>query len=248
MVIKKHVSDMLIALSALSLSSHALAHHIYLKFASIEELAEQKIAEEVITHVYDKIGIDVIVFSFPGKRAESEVYSGQLDGEVMRIYSYGETNPEVFRVPTPYYYLETMGFVHKDNPVSISNLDDLKNYMVIKVRGVKHTDNATKGLTNVIEVNNSTQGMKMISKGRGDVFLTNTIDGDLVINQLGLDNVRQLPTPLAVESLYHYIHKQNAEYVDIVDEIIISMKESGELQKIVKQAEANLLNETKSED
>jgi ABC-type amino acid transport substrate-binding protein len=88
------------------------------------------------------------VTPFPGNRAQYAADSGMQDGEIMRIATYGNEALNTIRVPTPYYYLETMPFVLKNSDIVINSKQDLAQYRVAKIRGVKHTNNITKGLKN----------------------------------------------------------------------------------------------------
>jgi polar amino acid transport system substrate-binding protein len=64
--------------------------------------------------------------------------SGRKDGEIMRIWSYGLENPTMSRVPTPYYQLETMAFVHKNSQIVLDSKADFANYNLLIVHGVNH--------------------------------------------------------------------------------------------------------------
>lgn len=68
----------------------------------------------VLTQVYKNIGINITISPLLGKRVQCSANSGIKDGEIMRIWTYGEENLNTIRVPTPYYYLETMPFVLKN--------------------------------------------------------------------------------------------------------------------------------------
>ena len=84
-------------------------------FVSIENLIEQEIGRIIIPKIYQKLNIDVDISSKPAKRAQAYATSGKKDGEIMRIWTYGVENKTTIRVPTPYYKLETMAFIKKDN-------------------------------------------------------------------------------------------------------------------------------------
>ncbi|AQS39013.1 hypothetical protein Sps_03898 [Shewanella psychrophila] len=107
-------------------------------FVSIEKLIEQEVGRVIIPKVYSKLGIEITITPMPGKRAQQMANSGSKDGEIMRIYSYGNETPNTIRVPTPYYYLETMAFIKQGSDVVINSRKDLHNYRLAKVRGVKH--------------------------------------------------------------------------------------------------------------
>ena len=85
--------------------------------------------------------------------------------------------------------------------------------------------------------------MKFLNIGRADIALTNTVDGLLVLKKLGYTNIIPIDKPLAVLDLYHYIHEKNKHLVSKVDKVINQMKANGELQKVIKDAEAEIIGE-----
>jgi len=224
----------------LTLSVHAEEKY---SFVSIENLIEQEIGRIIIPKIYQKLNIDVDISPKPGKRAQAYATSGKKDGEIMRIWTYGVENKTTIRVPTPYYKLETMAFIKKDSKIIINSKDDLKNYKLIKVRGVKHTNNVTVDLANVKNVDSTEQMMKFLYAGRADIALTNTVDGLLVLKKLGYTNIIPVDKPLAILDLYHYIHEKNNHLVLKVDKVIKQMKANGELQKVIYKAESKIIGE-----
>ncbi|ALS97589.1 substrate-binding periplasmic protein [Lacimicrobium alkaliphilum] len=210
-------------------------------FASINLLAEQEVGRIVIPQLYQKIGITVSITPLPGKRAEYAAVNRHLDGEIMRIYSYGEENPTMVRVPTPYYYLETMPYVLKNRNLQIHNRDALYRFSIAKVRGVKHTNNITAGMTDVHDFDSTAEIMRMVAKGFVDVALTNTLDGMLVLRALEMDMVVPSGKPLERLALFHYIHQDHKELVPRIDSVITNSIASGELAEMITAAEKQVI-------
>lgn len=210
-------------------------------FVAINNLIEQEVGTIVLPEIYKQLGINISITPLPGKRAQHQATSGMSDGEIMRIYSYGIENPTTIRVPTPYYQLETMAFIRKDSGIKITKKADLAQYDIAKVRGVKHTNNITQGLTNVTDVNSTEKVMKLVSEGLADVGLTNTVDGLMVLKNLKLDNVISIKKPLATLDLFHYIHESQKALVPLVDQKLQALIRSGELARIIKKAEKEVI-------
>jgi len=160
----------------------------------------------------------------------------------MRIFSYGVENPTTHRVPTPYYRLETMAFIRKGSGIKISNKKDLNQYAIAKVRGVKHTNNITNGLSNISDFNTTKQMMRFVESGRADVALTNTVDGLMVLRELGISSIIPNEKSLAILDLFHYIHEDHKDLIPRIDEKIKKMKASGELTKMIKDAESAVID------
>jgi len=214
-------------------------------FASINFLVEQQIGTIVLPQIYKELGINITIKQLPGDRAQFEAVSGMSDGEIMRIYTYGNENPTVHRVPTSYYYLETMAFTKKGSGITISKKADLAKYSIAKVRGVKHTNNITIGLTNVSNVSSTEAMMRLLNDNLVDVVLTNTLDGLLTIKRLELDNIIASTKPLARLDLFHYIHEDHKTLIPKVDKEIKKMKASGELSEIIEKAKKQIMDNAK---
>jgi|TARA_B110000196_G_scaffold289736_1_gene275511 ABC-type amino acid transport substrate-binding protein len=210
-------------------------------FVSIKGLIEQDVGRIIIPEIYKNLGMTVTIQPVPGKRAQQLATSGKKDGEIMRIFTYGLENPTTIRVPTSYYNLETMAFIKKDSGIVIKSKEDLRKYKVVKVSGVKHTNNITKGMSNVTDIQSTESMMKFLDKGRADVALTNTVDGNLIIKKLGYTQIIPIDKPLAVLDLFTYIHQEHKDLVPKVDAMIKKMKANGEMKALVKKAEAQVI-------
>ncbi|CCK77493.1 Conserved hypothetical protein [Oleispira antarctica RB-8] len=208
------------------------------KFVSIDGLYEQQVGQIILPQIYKKLGIDISITPMPGNRAVLETVSGRMDGEIMRIGSYGIDHPEVLRIPTSYYHLETMAFYKKGSSVDITSAKDLSQYSVLKVRGVKHTSNITKGLENVYDYDDTVSMLNALDKHRVNIALTHAGDGLFAIVKHQIKDIDyNISKPLSILPLYHYVHKKNVHLVEQVDRIIREMKASGELDKIIDRAE-----------
>lgn len=235
MNVKTLFSSFIFLLISLTLYAETLC------YVSIEKLIEQEIGRIVLPQIYRKVDRDIEIRPLPGRRAQYEATLETCDGEIMRIWAYGEENLSVIRIPTPYYYLETMAFVHRDSNIRISKPSDLQNYRIVRVRGVKHTNNITSDLEKVLDVEDTLTMFNMLALGRADVALTNRIDGLQVIKESGIDDIIPGSDVLARLSLYHYIRKDLDYLVKPLDDVISSMIDSGELEQVIKEAEETVL-------
>lgn len=216
------------------------ATNVYAKalhFASIKDLAEQEVGAIVLPEIYRRIGIEISITPYPAKRAQGLTANGKTDGEIMRIYSYGLETPSVVRIPTSYSTLDTTAYVQKNSGISIKNRDDLKKYRIVKVRGVKHTENITSGLKNVHNLESPEQMMTYLKAGRADVALTNSMNGRKALTKLQyMDEIIPAGPALNQEKLYNYLHIRHRFLVPKVDSVIKAMKASGELKRLNKDA------------
>ena len=213
-------------------------------FVSIRGLIEQDVGRIIMPKVYEKLGMSIDIEPMPGQRAQKEATSGNKDGEIMRIWTYGEENNTVVRVPTPYYQLETMGFILSNRTdIVVNSREDLAKYKLVKVRGVKHTNNISAGMPFVHDIKNTSNMMEFLTRGRADIALTNTVDGELALKKMRITNVKKLGPPLAVLDLFNYIHESKADIVPEVDAAIREMQASGELDAVIKVAEEEVIEQ-----
>lgn len=226
-------------LLVLSQLTQANSYH----FAYITGLVDQEVGVLIMKRVYEKAGLTLTATPFPGLRAQSMANSGEMDGEVMRIWGYGDQTKNVIRVPTPFYSVVTTGFHKESDPVSVNSKEDLKKYSLLKVLGVKHTDEITKGISskNITNVSDPIKMMKFLHDGKPNLALTNPLEGDIIIKQLKYTNIVPLKKPLATQPLYHYLHKSHADLVPKIDATLKSLQGSGELDKIVKESEEQVI-------
>ena len=212
-----------------------------LQLVSIENLVEQDVGRLIMREIYTRTGIEATIEPLPGKRAQAEVETGRRDGEIMRIFDYGEQLKNVIRVETPYYQLKTMVFKRKINPLKIESATDLSKYKIVVVRGVKHTELITKGLKKVYKVKSTEQMMKFLKAGRADIAITSKLDGEIFIKKENFKSITQAGRPLAVFELYHYLLKEHKEIALKIDQQIKVLKKNGELKKIISQAENRVI-------
>lgn len=210
-------------------------------FVRIEGLAEQAVAAKILPEIYKKIGIDIEIEALPGERAKLVATTGTTDGETLRIFSYGEKNPTMVRVPTPYFSMETTAFAKKSSNISIKSKEDLQKYTIVIVRGVQHTKDITEGFKKVDISNGLEPMMKFLVMGRADIALTNTISGLAVLKKLKLSKIAPVGT-LETIDLFHYVHEKNKDIVPKVDEAIQKMKNSGELKQLREKFEKEYLD------
>ncbi len=237
---KKNIIILLLFTVIVSVNMHAENNKSFC-FVRIENLLEQIVAEKIICEVFKKAEIPIEIESYPAKRANILASSGDRDGEIARIWSYGEVNPTLLRVPTAYSSLETAVFCKKSKNIIIKNKNDLKSYRIAVVRGVQHTYDITIGLKNIEIVDSIDQMMKMLEADRVDVVLTNTINGISCIKELKLNDI-ETNTILEILPLYVYVNAKNKDLIPVLDKMLVKMKKSGELSRLRSGFERELIN------
>lgn len=213
------------------------------RFVAIEGLVAQQIGSQVMTEVYRQLGHQIHITPMPAKRAQRQAVSGIEDGEIMRVYFYGDQNPQMIRIPIPIHSVATTGFIRKDKEIIVKSREDLKKYRVAKVRGIKHTDLIARDLTKIHESNSIVYMMNALVADHIDVALTTLVDGQLSIKRMNLTDIKPLETPLALRRLYHYVHEKNAHLVPGLTSKIEELKKNGQLQDLLQSAHYDIMGQ-----
>lgn len=230
----KHLVPMIACLHLMTAAQSAP-----LKFAANERLAEQWVAHRMLQGIYAKVGIAIHIEPMPPARANLETIKGLRDGEVARIKAYGERNPTLIRVATPYYYLTTVAYSMKARMASVTQLSDLRHYTIGALRGVAHSQEATEGHPSVTFAQTSEQMFRMLASGRFDVALDTGINGRYLLKRQRSNEIES-SKDLAQLELFHYLHPRHAELATKLDLVIRQMQASGELEALRQKAEQAL--------
>lgn len=198
-----------------------------LSIAAIEGSMLHQATKPLLTEIYSRIGITLEIKDLPAKRASSTANSGEIDGELIRIYDYANISPYLIRISTPYTFFELSCF-YIDDSILIEDWSDLDQFIIGKVRGIKVIDDNLSGKGLVKEVNTDIQLFKMLKSGRIDIAISSSLEGRLRANELELFNIKT--KVMSSYPLYHFLHKNNSDIVDKVNQQIIIMSKSGELE------------------
>lgn len=219
-----------------SLSCASASANETLNLGSNENLVEQVIAGDVLTHIYELIGVKVKIQELPPKRANIENINLKTDGEVARIYTYGVNNPSLIRVEPPYYKLVSAVFALKSSSIKINSKADLEKYKIAVIAGVAHSKDATEGLANVTQARNAENMFEQLKRGRVQLAVDTEVNGKRFISGPEFSDI-ELVGVVAKLDLYHMLNERTKAYQKKISDKITSLKKSGELDKIIAAAE-----------
>jgi len=200
--------------------------------SKLENIPDHILGAMLLKVIYSRANIQLEFEILPAKRSLIESSEGRVDGELQRIYQLAQDYPTLVRVPTPFTYFEVVAFSRK-HTFSVSGWSSLSGYGIIgRVRGLKYIDLGLKGIKDVYDVTDTDQLMNMLDSGRLDVVVTSGFNGAYQIYNSKLNNIHQLHPAIEKYQLYHYLHIKHIKLIPIIDEVIKSMKKSGELERL----------------
>lgn len=215
-----------------------LAQAQTLQVAANEGLAVQRVAERVLNEIYRRSDLRMEVEFLPPVRATLMLKRGQMDGEVARIGSYLQQNPEFVRVEPPYYAITTVAYTRQSMQQVFRTPADLLGYKVAIVRGVTHAKQATQSHPTVNEVVSAESMFKMLLADRIDVALDTGLNGSILLESPAFQGKGlKASGTVAQYQLYHFLHPRHAGLAPRLGKTIEALKASGELERLIAAAE-----------
>ncbi|MBU6952289.1 ABC transporter substrate-binding protein [Hahella sp. HN01] len=186
-----------------------------------------KISVDIMANAYQRLGLTLKVLPQPGQRSLLTADSGLIDGELFRIKGMDEIYKNLIRVPIAIVEIDIVAFSRKENSIVITGWESLTPYKVGYNRGVKVIEENLLPPTRVEPSNTVENALKMLDAGRTDIAIDGLLNGLMIINDLGLDNIVSIEPPLEVIHGYHYLHKKNLHLLKPLTEVLREMEEAG---------------------
>ncbi|MEP3430853.1 MAG: transporter substrate-binding domain-containing protein [Roseibium sp.] len=199
--------------------------------STVENSIVAVFANSIISAAYKKLGIEVEIYETAGTRSLVLSSQGTVDGELMRIYQVGEKYPDLRRIEIPGFFVNGVVFV-RDTDLDKLQIEDLPTKRVGHVVGVVQAERFTEGFADIWEAQNDDELFSLLSAGRLEAAVSNTISGLLAMRKLGLDNIKVMGEPFKVDQFYHYVHKKHEDLVPKLTTTLKNMYLSGEIDAI----------------
>lgn len=233
----------------------SMGNKIFMSSIRSEDSFEGKFLKLFYTKAFKRIGRELVYEYYPAKRATMMLKMGKIDGEISRIYSYNDNQPNLIRVEEPIAAVKFSAFAN-DPDLKLSGWESLRgtDYNVDYVRGIKISEiNLAKVVDkkNLSETTLHIYALRRLIAGRTDVYVgveTTVLEAleseefkNSGIHKVGLMDER------TVHAFLHIKHKLLAPKLSAV---IKEMKNDGLVEKIYQEllvSESKLESKTKPE-
>lgn len=195
----------------------------------------------VYTEVFKRLGITFKFLDVPSKRASIYSDSGEVDGELSRVYDYNISHPNLVRVEEPNKITKFVAFA-TDSTISLNGWDSLKNtqYRVECQRGIMMcVENVSKMVPpgRFSEVQTIHQAIQKLLTGRTDIYIDDEVGMLLYLESkeyLSLNEKKTVfPVGIMAETSGHmWLHKKRAILAPKIAEVLREMKREGVFQKL----------------
>lgn len=201
----------------------------------------------IYTEAFKRLGMKFQLLANPMTRQSLLADDGLVDGEVARIYSYGDKHPNLVRVEEP--VLDLVFSLYTANPALHANsIDDLKNgaWHAEYRRGVGICQTVMTqlfGAARLSNVTTSEQGANKLLAGRTDIYCDNDVSMLRVLHSAEINHVGRIRkvTPIGdAIPTYPYLYKTHADLAPRLAAVLKNMKEEGLIESYRVQAERDM--------
>ncbi|ACS79192.1 substrate-binding periplasmic protein [Maridesulfovibrio salexigens] len=195
----------------------------------------------VYTEVFNRLGIILNYKVYPAKRCELLLDAGEVDGDFSRIYSYGDSKPDLIRVEEPHWESGFIAVAMKPN-IELDGWSSLNGtgYRTVYRRGIKGCEvNLPRYVKRrkLDKVASISSGFQKLIRSWADVYIGAEMD---VMSALDSDEFRdsglKIVGVMDKFTAHLYLHKKNKHLAPKVAAILRSMKAEGLLDKYKEQA------------
>ena len=201
--------------------------------APMLQIYNQRVAE-----IFGRLGIKAKVLWQPAQRA-LQMANTTGDGAAGRVRHLKQLAPantqNLLLVDEPLADIDIVVYTQKGLTFAVNGWESLRPYRNGARRGAKILEkNVPTDQARSIVASNE-QLFSMLASGRIDTVVEWRPTGDEMIRQLGLKNIRALPTPLLTLPFYLYVNKRHEALIPQLIEALKASKQDGSYQRIYDQ-------------
>jgi len=192
-----------------------------------------EISAEILRRAYLEIGYELIFPIESNSQTLEMANRGRLDGELHRISGIEDRFTHLIKIPVPINRVEIVIFT-KDPEISIQTIEDLSQYNLAALTGIKVIEDLFPENNNIVWTNKRDQTFRLLDKERVSLVIGSHLNGLISLRDQGLTEISPLPLVLNEALLYHYIHDKHIDLVPDLTRILTRMLNSGEIEEIRK--------------
>lgn len=190
---------------------------------------------EVMTAVFNDIGVNVELTIYPWKRAISSTKSGEMDA-ILDIFDTPERREWLWFHQTPISVNQSALFCKGCDASDVITEEEMGSKSLIVNLGYKYTKYVDNPSVTKFEVSSFEQGFHMLDLDRADYYLVNRTVGLYTVSQMGMSDIR--PLDMGIEdpspSFLGFAKKDALKpLVDKFDQALVRFKGSTEYRNIL---------------
>jgi hypothetical protein len=238
-----------ISLSFCPLTYPASAQKMVMAALMTEDSPSGRFVRNIYAEAFRRLGIEFEYRYYPAVRASAAADNGEVNGELTRVYSYGDAHPNLIRVEEPAFHTAFAAF-GTDPAIQLTGWDSLRDtqYTVAYLRGDRRShDKLTEAVPpeRLTATDSVPDGLKILMMSRTDLY----VGPEMIVRQsLQSEELRQFTRKRKVSdirvagvmekiSLHAYLHKKHQELGPRLSAVLKVMREEGLIEKYQAMAE-----------
>jgi len=188
--------------------------------------------DKILKEAFRRIGKEIKIIHLPSERALVNANAGIDDGNFVRIAGLEKTYPNLIRVPEKIWMFEFAVFSKKGD-LKIKDWESLKPFDVGIITGWKILEANVLGTRSLTKVNDSEALFNLLLKDRADLVIFDRLQGQVLLKNKGLSEIKSLKPNLAKQDMFVYLHRRHAELVAPLVKALQTMKQDGTFQRLI---------------
>ncbi len=188
--------------------------------------AQSGFVDRLASEAFRRLGRDIEIVQLPAQRALEEANAGIVDGDLLRVAEITEAFPHLRRVPEKLLDFDFMAFTRR-HPFTPAGWRSLAPYAVGIVAGWKILERNLRETHSLATAEDTRQLMRLLANDRIDVAVSERWQGLQAIQDLRLDDVRQLEPPVKSREMFLMLHERHADLVPRLAEALRAMRRDG---------------------
>lgn len=196
----------------------------------------------IYTDAFEQLGITIEIKILPAARASAEAGAGHVDGELARSFDYGDTQPNLIRVPEATFIASLAAYARRAEVRLPAGWDSLRDssYRVEHRQGypiIARKLAAVVPAERLVGVRNAETGLRKLALDRSDIYvdMTDTVDVLLTRAEFRTARIRQIAA-LERWPIHAYLHQSHAALVPRLAAVLKKMRDNGRIERYRQQA------------
>lgn len=192
------------------------------------------LGDRVVKEACARMGWNVEIVQLPSERALLNANAGIDDGNFARVEGIDVIYTNLIRVPEEITQFQFVAFSKKLSFKTIG-WETLNPYNIAIVTGWKILETNIVNTRSLIKVKDESSLFRLLDENRADLVVYDMMQGLALCKSMDISDITVLAPPMAVKSMYIYLHKKHVDLVPSLTESIRKMKEDGTYKRIVSE-------------
>lgn len=198
--------------------------------------SQGQLSEKVFRIIFNKLNFDLVIKRFPPVRLAERMKSGIIDGELIRMSTYGDSRPYLTKVEESHFKF-TLAAYSSNKEIVISGWDSIKNKHTAYRKGVKVVENKLFTISDKSYLHSFSdipRAMKMLDLKRIELYVGIEYLVDEMLKESNTKSSKGVHkiVRLSKNSAHLFLGKKYSYLAEKVSHELILMKKSGEYKKI----------------